>query len=70
MAPTASTIIGLSVLASSAFLATAQEPLASKHFTYPDGIPYKVDTDTGARGAQYGYNVSDSAPDLHTEHVG
>jgi len=34
MSPATSTFIGLTVLASSALLATAQEPLASKHFTY------------------------------------
>ena len=34
MAPTASKLVGLTVIASSALLAAAQEPLASKHFTY------------------------------------
>jgi hypothetical protein len=37
-------------------------PLASKTgFTYPSGIPYKVDTDTGLiRGEQFGYNQCNS----------
>ncbi|KIM40804.1 hypothetical protein M413DRAFT_50517, partial [Hebeloma cylindrosporum] len=36
-------------------------PLASKHFSYPSGIPYKVDTDQGlVRGTQLGYNICNS----------
>ncbi|XP_006459700.1 hypothetical protein AGABI2DRAFT_177546 [Agaricus bisporus var. bisporus H97] len=36
-------------------------PLASKTFTYPSGIPEKVDTDTGLiRGFQHGYNQCNS----------
>lgn len=36
-------------------------PLASKHFSYPSGIPYKVDTDQGlVRGTQVGYNICNS----------
>lgn len=36
-------------------------PLASKHYSYPDQIPYKVDTDTGLiRGSQFGYNKCNS----------
>ncbi|KAF5345597.1 hypothetical protein D9756_011040 [Leucocoprinus leucothites] len=37
-------------------------PLASKTgFTYPSGIPEKVDTDTGLiRGTQFGYNICNS----------
>ncbi|GLB45554.1 putative macrofage activating glycoprotein [Lyophyllum shimeji] len=36
-------------------------PLADKHFAYPTGIPYKVDTDPGLiRGTQYGYNMCNS----------
>ncbi|KAG6889081.1 hypothetical protein C0995_003934 [Termitomyces sp. Mi166 len=36
-------------------------PLASKHFSYPTGIPYKVDTDQGLiRGFQHGYNLCNS----------
>ncbi|PFH45492.1 hypothetical protein AMATHDRAFT_159436 [Amanita thiersii Skay4041] len=36
-------------------------PLASKHFQYPNNIPYKVDTDTGLiRGTQKGYNQCNS----------
>ncbi|KAJ7207116.1 manno protein [Mycena pura] len=33
-------------------------PLASKHFSYPTGIPYQADTDTNlVRGPQSGYNL-------------
>jgi len=28
------------------------------HNKQPDGIPYRVDTDSGPRGTQQGYNVS------------
>ncbi|KAG6836032.1 hypothetical protein H0H93_012122 [Arthromyces matolae] len=36
-------------------------PLASKHFTYPSGIPYQVDTDQNLiRGTQHGYNQCNS----------
>ncbi|KAF8997286.1 hypothetical protein BDQ17DRAFT_1248774 [Cyathus striatus] len=36
-------------------------PLASKRFTYPSGIPYKVDTDDNlVRGSQLGYNICNS----------
>ncbi|KAF8629475.1 hypothetical protein AX15_003422 [Amanita polypyramis BW_CC] len=36
-------------------------PLASKHFSYPGGVPYQVDTDPGLiRGSQYGYNLCNS----------
>ncbi|KAG6877616.1 hypothetical protein C0993_005620 [Termitomyces sp. T159_Od127] len=36
-------------------------PLANKHFSYPTGIPYKVDTDQGLiRGFQHGYNICNS----------
>jgi hypothetical protein len=36
-------------------------PLASKHFSYPSGIPYQVDTDTNLiRGTQSGYNLCNS----------
>ncbi|KAG5642762.1 hypothetical protein DXG03_002141 [Asterophora parasitica] len=35
--------------------------LAEKHFSYPTGIPYKVDTDQGLiRGFQHGYNICNS----------
>jgi hypothetical protein len=34
-------------------------PLASKHFTW-GALPYQADTDTGERGAQYGYNLCNS----------
>jgi hypothetical protein len=35
-------------------------PLASKHFDYPDGIPYQTDTDDLLRGRQFGYNKCNS----------
>ncbi|KAI0819304.1 hypothetical protein BC628DRAFT_1285628, partial [Trametes gibbosa] len=35
-------------------------PLASKHFSYPDGIPYQADPDNGVRGTQQGYNMCNS----------
>ncbi|KAG5651405.1 hypothetical protein H0H81_008763 [Sphagnurus paluster] len=36
-------------------------PLAQKHFAYPTGIPYKVDTeDNLIRGAQTGFNICNS----------
>jgi len=47
-----------SVAAQSTFPPTA---LADKHFAYPTGIPYKVDTDQGLiRGTQFGYNICNS----------
>ncbi|TRM57276.1 hypothetical protein BD626DRAFT_560468 [Schizophyllum amplum] len=36
-------------------------PLASKHYQYPDQIPYQVDDDKGLiRGTQFGYNLCNS----------
>jgi hypothetical protein len=36
-------------------------PLASKHFSYPTGVPYQADTEpTLIRGSQYGYNMCNS----------
>jgi len=35
-------------------------PLAAKTFSYPDEIPYQVDTDNGPRGTQQGYNLCNS----------
>jgi hypothetical protein len=35
-------------------------PLASKHFSYPTGIPYQADMDDLLRGTQYGYNLCNS----------
>ncbi|RDB27429.1 hypothetical protein Hypma_004079 [Hypsizygus marmoreus] len=35
-------------------------PLVDKRFSYPDGIPYQVDTDNLARGTQTGYNRCNS----------
>ncbi|KAL1695114.1 hypothetical protein GGG16DRAFT_45928 [Schizophyllum commune] len=38
-----------------------ETPLASKTFSYPDGIPYQADTDTNlVRGGQAGYNLCNS----------
>jgi len=62
------TLSSFIALAVSATLASAQVtgtfppvPLASKHFDYPNGIPYKVDTDQGlVRGTQAGYNICNS----------
>ncbi|KAF8072317.1 hypothetical protein FPV67DRAFT_932267 [Lyophyllum atratum] len=57
----ASVILGFgasSVLAQSTYPAT---PLASKHFAYPTGIPYQVDTEPQLiRGGQTGYNICNS----------
>ncbi|EIN03503.1 hypothetical protein PUNSTDRAFT_78044 [Punctularia strigosozonata HHB-11173 SS5] len=39
---------------------TSGTPLASKHFDYPDGIPYRADPDDGVRGTQFGYNLCNS----------
>jgi len=39
---------------------TSIEPLASKHFNYPDQIPYQVDPANGVRGPQQGYNLCNS----------
>ncbi|TFY57510.1 hypothetical protein EVG20_g8518 [Dentipellis fragilis] len=35
-------------------------PLADKSFAYPTQVPFKVDTDTGGRGPQAGYNQCNS----------
>jgi hypothetical protein len=36
-------------------------PLVSKHFSYPSGVPYQVDTDANLiRGGQSGYNLCNS----------
>ncbi|KAG6908598.1 hypothetical protein DXG01_004001 [Tephrocybe rancida] len=40
---------------------TALVPLVDKHFSYPDGMPFKADTDTGARGGQVGFNRCDAS---------
>jgi len=46
---------------SSCYSGYAQEPLFQKRFDYPDGLPYKVETDTTAcRGVQVGYNICNS----------
>ena len=39
---------------------TSGTPLASKHFDYPDGVPYQADPDDGVRGTQSGYNKCNS----------
>ncbi|KAI0771331.1 hypothetical protein BD413DRAFT_714051 [Trametes elegans] len=39
---------------------SAFTPLASKHFNYPDQIPYQADPDDGVRGRQSGYNLCNS----------
>ncbi|KAF9461677.1 hypothetical protein BDZ94DRAFT_1195960 [Collybia nuda] len=64
MSPVALSLLALaaatvhSVSAQSTFPPTA---LADKHFAYPTGIPYKVDTDEGLiRGHQAGYNICNS----------
>ncbi|CAE6431836.1 unnamed protein product [Rhizoctonia solani] len=46
-------------LAACAAGALAQTPLYQKHFEW-NNLPYKVDTDTGERGTQYGYNLCNS----------
>jgi len=35
-------------------------PLASKHFSYPTGVPYQADSDNLLRGTQFGYNQCNS----------
>lgn len=59
MPSTAARLLSTAIVASSALLASAQStiPLAAKSFSYPDGIPYKVDTDDGPRGIQTGINL-------------
>lgn len=46
-------------LAACAAGALAQTPLYQKRFEW-NNLPYKVDTDTGERGTQYGYNLCNS----------
>jgi len=66
MSPTAlSTFVSLALAANVALAQVTgtypATPLASKHFSYPSGIPYKVDTDQGlVRGTQAGYNICNS----------
>ncbi|KAF9461679.1 hypothetical protein BDZ94DRAFT_1237548 [Collybia nuda] len=38
----------------------ALTPLVDKHFSYPDQIPYQVDTDDLERGRQTGFNICNS----------
>jgi len=54
-------IQSLGVLALASLRVTAIEPLSSKTFSYPDGIPYQVSgSDAGPRGPQSGYNICNS----------
>jgi hypothetical protein len=59
---TRSTLLALAVSFVSAQQSTfPATPLASKHYAYPTGIPYKVDTDTNLiRGQQFGFNICNS----------
>ncbi|RDB27449.1 hypothetical protein Hypma_004080 [Hypsizygus marmoreus] len=51
----------LPLLLASVSLVSAQlVPLVDKRFSYPDGIPYQVDTDDLVRGRQTGYNRCNS----------
>jgi len=55
--------LGLVAFSKLATLVNAQnlEPLASKHFSYPSGIPFQVSgSDAGERGPQSGYNICNS----------
>jgi len=63
------TLSALFVLAASSFAAAQVNdpsqtfpatPLASKHFSYPTGIPYQADPDNLLRGSQFGYNLCNS----------
>ncbi|KAF7771853.1 hypothetical protein Agabi119p4_6164 [Agaricus bisporus var. burnettii] len=54
-------LAALSLVGANAQVTYPATPLASKTFTYPSGIPEKVDTDTGLiRGFQHGYNQCNS----------
>ncbi|CAE6442076.1 unnamed protein product [Rhizoctonia solani] len=53
-----SLLVGAS-LAMTAFAQNGFTPLAEKRFEYT-ALPYKVDTDTGERGSQFGYNICNS----------
>ncbi|KAG5722620.1 hypothetical protein E4T56_gene1355 [Termitomyces sp. T112] len=51
----------LSTVTAQSFSTFPPTPLANKHFSYPTGIPYQVDTDQGLiRGFQHGYNLCNS----------
>ncbi|TFL04278.1 hypothetical protein BDV98DRAFT_563859 [Pterulicium gracile] len=61
---TLSTVVAIAVSVASVKAQDAPQetfpavPLAEKKFSYPDGIPYQVDTDTNLiRGFQSGYNL-------------
>ncbi|KAG6908606.1 hypothetical protein DXG01_004009 [Tephrocybe rancida] len=57
----AATFTSVSAQAAPAESTFPPTPLASKHFAYPTGIPYKVDTDQNLiRGFQHGYNICNS----------
>jgi len=51
----------VSAFAAGAVLAqTSVEPLTDRRYSYPDGIPYKVDTNPTGRGPQSGYTLCNS----------
>jgi hypothetical protein len=65
MSPSTLSIVSLAAFSITSVLAQTETfpavPLASKHFEYPNEIPYKVDTDTNLiRGFQTGYNICNS----------
>jgi hypothetical protein len=62
--PMASRSLALAVAACAAG-ALAQTPLYQKHFEW-NNLPYKVDTDTGERGTQFGYNICNSTTESQT----
>ncbi|PAV16321.1 macrofage activating glyco [Pyrrhoderma noxium] len=60
VAASATTLLALAI-GSKAQETYPATPLASKHFSYPSGIPYQVDSDPQLiRGSQYGYNICNS----------
>ncbi|KAJ7039831.1 hypothetical protein C8F04DRAFT_1219931 [Mycena alexandri] len=58
------TLLSVTTAQQSTYPAT---PLVSKHYAYPTGIPYQVDTDTQLiRGGQSGYNQCNSTTEGQT----
>lgn len=55
----ASRTLAIAIAACAAGALAQTVPLYQKHFEY-NQLPYKVDTDTGERGTQFGYNVCNS----------
>jgi len=54
-------ILAIAAFKASLFVNAQEEPLASKTFSYPGGIPYQVSgVDAGPRGPQSGYNLCNS----------